>query len=103
MARLVPAIHVFPWEKANTRMPGIKPGMTESIPKPDLLRRLCARRGRFSGSLRSLFGLRLFIDHAHRPDRALVENEQRDRKRHLADDVGRRENRRQHESADDEI
>src|ERR1700692_670692 len=61
------------------------------------LRRLSRRRSR------GAFGGGALFDHLHRPDRALVEGEQRQRKRHLAQDVGRRQNRGDDEGDDDEI
>src|SRR5579862_2289674 len=62
-----------------------------------LFRRLgrCRRGGALGGG--ALF------DHLYRPDRALVEGEQRQRKRHLAQDVGRRQNRGDDEGDDDKI
>src|ERR1700690_718393 len=76
-------------------------------PRAALLRRLGGgvvrrRRGggrRFGGFL----GLRLLLHHFHRPDRALVQQHQRDRERHLAEHVGRRQYGGQNEGADDEI
>src|ERR1022692_327765 len=80
-------------------------------PRATLLRRLGGgivrrRRGggrRLLGILGGFLGLRLLLNHFHRPDRALVQQHQRDRERHLAEHVGRRQDGGQNEGTDDEI
>src|SRR5215212_7154764 len=54
------------------------------------------------GACRPLLGA-LLLDHAHRPDRGLVEGERRDRERELRDHVRRRQHRRDHEHDDDGV
>ncbi len=51
-----------------------------------LLRRIGRSPGRFGLSIR----LYPPLDNAHRPDRALKQQQERDRERHLAEHVGRR-------------
>src|SRR5665213_3607791 len=102
-------------------MPGTSPGMTAV-----LFRRLdgvVGRRRRFGGGLGGglvggflgglfslLFsllgggvGLGALLDHAHRNDRALVQEQQRHGERHLADHVWRRQHGGQNEGGDDEV
>src|SRR6185295_6541612 len=90
-------------KQAKTRTPGIKPGMAEFNSEPYLFGRLCVGRR----CIRSHFGRSLsprpFLHHTHRPDRTLVENEQRDCERHLADDVRWRQHGSQDECANDKI
>src|SRR5262249_55386638 len=60
------------------------------------LRRLAFGRGFVRGS-------RFLLDHPHREDRQLVEAHERDRERQLAQHIGRREDGRDDEGADNEI
>src|SRR5262245_62555734 len=63
------------------------------------LRRIGLRLARSTGLSRRAF----FFNQLHRPDRALVEQQERDRERELAEHVGRRQDGGDHEGADDEI
>src|SRR6185503_9629083 len=95
----VPATRVFPRPTPKTWMPGIGPGHDESTTyntRPSL-RRLGLRG--LGGALRRDPPL----DEAYRQDRSLVESDERQRQRHLAEHVGRREHRRDHKGDDDEI
>src|SRR6478735_7222318 len=56
-----------------------------------------------AGSRPRLFGGSLLLDPPHRPDRTFVEQHQRQSQRQLADDVGRGENCRNDESADNKV
>src|SRR5262249_32357568 len=59
---------------------------------------------RRSGRVRlCLIGCRLALDPTYRQHRGLVEKQQRERKGHLAEHVGRREHRRDNEGDHDEI
>src|SRR5437879_3952661 len=97
-------------------MPGSSPGMTnhrqrdatiKETRQSALLRRIGLGRRRGRGRRRSgggrFRGSRLLFHHAHRDDRAFVQQQQRQRERGLADDVGRRQNRGDDEGDHDEI
>src|SRR4051794_23292624 len=121
----MPAIHAFNWRK--TWMAATSAAMTGNQSQPRYLllilrvgrglllplrHRFVARLalrlfGRFLRRLLGLTGRALgsepLLHKDDRPDRALVEDHQRQRQRELAEHIGRREHGRDHEGADDEI
>src|ERR1700761_3598467 len=106
-------------------MPGLAPGIPTTMAEPSVYERdgrdepghdesrEKLKHHNTSGSLRGFggacrfgggaFGGCALLYPAHRPDRAFVQSDERHRERELAENIGRRQNRGDHEGDDNEI